>query len=90
LLTLVVFAVLIAGAFYLRSTLREKQPRPEMTEEQIRQKWRELGFFCELDDEKKIWILTGSRAGLLFFPDLLLGYVNDPGNAADGSKKHYD
>ncbi len=61
-----------------------------MTEEQIRQKWRELGFFCELDDERKIWILTGSRAGLLFFSDLLLGYVNDPSNAADGTKKRYD
>jgi len=25
----------------------------------------------------------------LYFPDLLLGYVNDPQNAADGSKQHY-
>ena len=90
-LTLLVLAILVGGGFYLRSTLvSPKQPRPELTEEQIRQKWRELGFFCELDDEKKIWILTGSRAGLLFFPDLLLGYVNDPSNAADGSKRHYD
>ncbi len=61
-----------------------------MTEEQIRQKWRELGVCCELDDARKIWILTGSRAGLLFFSDLLLGYVNDPSNAADGTKKRYD
>jgi hypothetical protein len=89
--SLVVLAILVGGGFYLRSTLvGVKQPRAELTEEQIRQKWRELGFFCELDDEKKVWILTGSRAGLLFFPDLLLGYVNDPGNAADGSTQHYD
>ena len=74
----------------MRSVLREKEPpRPGMTEEQIKQKWRELGFFCELDDEKRIWTLTGSRAGLLYFPDLLLGYVTDPGNAADGNQKHY-
>ena len=88
---IIVLAILVGGGFYLRSTLvREKQPRPEMTEEKIKQQWRELGFFCELDDEKKIWILTGSRAGLLFFPDLLLGFVADPANARDGSQKHYD
>ena len=50
-----------------------------MTEDQIKQKWRELGFFCELDDQKKTWTLTGSRARLLFFPDVLLGYVNRSG-----------
>lgn len=89
--SLIVLAILVGGGFYLRNTLvGGKQPRAELTEEQIRQKWRELGFFCELDDEKRIWVLTGSRAGLLFFPDLLLGYVNDPSNATEGSKKHYD
>lgn len=88
-LTIALFAILIAGGFYLRSALRQDDPRPGLTEEQIKQRWRELGFFCELDDEKKIWTLTGSRAGLLFFPDLLLGYVADPGNATDGNQKHY-
>jgi hypothetical protein len=76
--------------FYLRSVIRgEKEPRAAITEEQIKQKWRELGFFCELDDQKRTWTLSGSRAGLLFFPDLLLGYVNDPENAKDGNQKHY-
>ena len=60
-----------------------------MTDEQIKQKWRELGFFCELDDQKRTWTLTGSRSGLLYFPDLLLGYVADPENALDGATKHY-
>jgi hypothetical protein len=60
-----------------------------MSDQKIAQQWRELGFFCELDAENKVWTLTGSRAGLLFFPDLLLGYVADPGNAADGNKKQY-
>lgn len=89
-LTVVVFAILIAGGFYLRSVLRgEHDPHPEMSDQQIKQKWRELGFFCEIDEQKKVWTLTGSRAGLLYFPDLLLGYVNDPENAADSAHKHY-
>jgi len=87
--TLALFAVMIAGGLYLRSVLREKEPQPGMTEDQIRQQWRALGFFCELDDQEKMWTLTGSRAGLLFFPDLLFGYATDPENAADGSQKHY-
>jgi hypothetical protein len=90
LLTFSVFAVLIAMGFYLRSMMREKEhPRLELTEDAIKQKWRELGFFCELDNEKRTWTLTGSRAGLLYFPDLLLGYVNDPANATDGDHKEY-
>jgi hypothetical protein len=89
--SLVILAILVAGGFYARSMMvREKEPpRTGMTEDQIKQKWRELGFFCELDDQKRTWTLTGSRAGLLYFPDLLLGYVNDPANAIDGTHKHY-
>jgi hypothetical protein len=60
-----------------------------MTDEQIKQQWRKLGFYCELDDEKKRWTLTGSRAGLLYFPDLLLGYVADPQHASDRENEHY-
>jgi hypothetical protein len=89
--SILILAILVAGGFYARSMMvREKEPpRSGMTEEQIKQKWRELGFFCELDDQKRTWTLTGSRAGLLYFPDLLLGYVNDPANATDGVHKHY-
>ena len=60
-----------------------------MTEERIKQEWRKLGFYCEMDREKKLWTLTGSRAGLLYFSDLLLGYITDPKNAADGEHQHY-
>jgi hypothetical protein len=60
-----------------------------MTDEQIKQQWRKLGFFCELDDQKKVWTLTASRAGLLYFPDLLLGYVADPQNASDRAHQRY-
>ena len=81
-----ILAILVAGGFYARSMMREKeQPRSGMTEEQIKQKWRELGFFCELDDQKRTWTLTGSRAGLLYFPDLPRGCVNDPANAIPGT-----
>jgi hypothetical protein len=51
--------------------------------------WRKLGFFCVLDAEKRVWVLTGSRKGLLYFPDLLLGYVADPKNATNGALEHY-
>ena len=73
----------------MRSILRPEAPHAQLTEDQIKQQWRRLGFFCELDDQKKVWTLTGSRAGLLYFPDLLLGYVADPQNAIDGQRKHY-
>jgi hypothetical protein len=90
LLPLLFLAILVAGGFYVRSLLREKEPpRPEMGEEQIKQQWRKLGFYCELDDQKREWILTGSRAGLLYFPDLLLGFVADPRNALDNAREHY-
>ena len=68
---------------YRRSQQGEVAPPIALTDEQIRQQWRKLGFFCELDDQKKTWTLTGSEAGLLYFPDLLLGYVNDPKNAQE-------
>jgi hypothetical protein len=91
LLFLTIATILIAGGFYMyrRSQLPDEQPRPDMTDEHIREQWRKLGFFCELDDQKKVWRLTGSRAGLLFFPDLLLGYVADPRFASNGAKEHY-
>ena len=74
---------------YRRGQQAESHPPAALTEEQIKQQWRRLGFFCELDDQKKLWTLTGDRRGLLYFPDLLLGYVNDPENAADRAQKHY-
>lgn len=90
-LPLIFVAILVAGAVYvyLQKDVSPPPPPPGMTEEQIKQQWRKLGFFCELDAEKKLWTLTGSRAGLLYFPDLLLGYVADPKNAADREHQHF-
>ena len=90
-LPLLFAAVLIAAAvvLYRRRGLAPEQPPPAMTQDRIKQEWRKLGFYCEMDREKKLWTLTGSRAGLLYFPDLLLGYVADPQNAPDGGHQHY-
>ena len=48
--------------------------------EQTRQEWREFGFFYSIDDERKEWQLTGSRAGLLKFVAMLLGYASNSRN----------
>ena len=84
-------ALIFAGALllYRRSKETEEHPPADITNERVKQQWRELGFFCELDDQKRLWTLTGSRSGLLYFPDLLLGYVSDPKNGRDGEKKNY-
>jgi hypothetical protein len=74
---------------YRREASRPSEPRPDLTNEDIGKRWRELGFFCELDDENKVWTLAASRAGLLHFSDLLRGYIADPENASDGARKHY-
>jgi hypothetical protein len=89
--SLMLVAILIGGGLYMywRKALHEEQPRPQMTNAQINQQWRELGFFCELDDQKKTWTLTGSRAGLLHFPDLLRGYIADPLTKSNGEHKQY-
>jgi hypothetical protein len=90
LLPLLFLVIVVAGGLYVRSMMREQEsPHPEITEDQIKTGWRKLGFFCELDAEKRVWVLTGSRAGLLYFPDLLLGYVADPKNATNGALEHY-
>jgi hypothetical protein len=91
LLPLALAAIVFAAAVYMyrRSSVSQEPPRTGMTDEQIKQHWRELGFYCELDTQEKLWTLTGSRAGLLYFPDLLLGYVADPRHASDGEHQHY-
>lgn len=80
-----------AGGLYMyrRGELHVKQAPADMTQEQIKTGWRKLGFFCELDDQRRAWTLTGSRSGLLYFPDLLLGYVGDPENASNGKRAHF-
>ena len=54
-----------------------------------REEWRELGFFCDRDDQKKEWRLIGSRLGLLGFRDVLLDYVEDTSNDYQSEHEHY-
>ena len=53
----------------------------EATNRATMREWRELGFFYDRDDGNKVWKLTGSRAGLLRFRDVLLSFVADPRKA---------
>jgi hypothetical protein len=91
LLPFTLIAIVLAAAIYMyrRGDVTQPAPPPAMSDEQIKQGWRKLGFYCEMDTQKRQWRLTGSRAGLLYFPDLLLGFVADPKNATDGEKEHY-
>ncbi len=57
--------------------------------EATRREWRQLGFFYELDDESKAWRLTGSRAGLLRFVDILHSYIKKPRHDFIGEHSHY-
>ncbi len=61
----------------------------EAMNEVTRREWRELGFFYDRDDEKKTWILIGSRNGLLKFRKLLLDYVGNPRNAQQSEHEHF-
>ena len=90
-LLLTLIATAVAGAVYMyrRGQVNQAPAQPAISDEQIKQAWRKLGFYCEVDTQKRQWKLTGSRAGLLYFPDLLLGFVADPKNAIDGEKEHY-
>jgi hypothetical protein len=55
----------------------------------LRQKWRELGFFYDYDEQQACWRLVGSRAGLLKFCDLLQAYADNPKNDQPSEHDHY-
>ena len=61
----------------------------DATNQSTRREWRELGFFYDRDDQAKVWQLTGSRAGLLRFRDVLRSYAADPGNDLKSEHQHY-
>lgn len=89
LLTLVAILFAVGLVLYRRRSSVEKSPPAELTTEQIKQQWRKLGFFCELDDRDRAWTLTGSRDGLLRFRDLLVAYADDPKHALQSEHEHY-
>src|SRR5271154_6348013 len=61
----------------------------DATNQATKREWRELGFHYHRDDQRKVWKLTGSRAGLLRFRDALLSYVANPRNALKSEHRHY-
>jgi hypothetical protein len=61
----------------------------DATNQSTRREWRELGFFYDRDDQAKMWQLTGSRAGLLRFRDVLRSYAADPRNELKSEHEHY-
>src|SRR3954466_13369192 len=61
----------------------------DATNQSTRREWRELGFFYDRDDQAKLWQLTGSRAGLLRFRDVLRSYAADPQNQLQSEHEHY-
>jgi hypothetical protein len=89
LLAFVAILFAVGLILYRRRSLAEKPPAAQLTTGQIKQEWRKLGFFCELDDRDRTWTLTGSRAGLLHFRDLLLAYVADPRHGLQSEYEHY-
>jgi hypothetical protein len=61
----------------------------DITNRATRLEWRELGFFYDRDDQAKVWKLTGSRAGLLRFRDILFSYTANTRNATQSEHEHY-
>src|ERR1700722_5875792 len=61
----------------------------EATNRATMREWRELGFFYDRDDGNKVWKLTGSRAGLLRFRDVLLSFVAHPRKVQNSEHEHF-
>jgi hypothetical protein len=57
--------------------------------DETKEEWRELGFYYDRYDEKKQWILTGSKSGLLQFSELLKTYAGNPHNERLSEHDHY-
>jgi len=54
-----------------------------------KREWRELGFHYDRDDERKEWIFTGSRSGLVKLSAIFKGYALDERNNAEFEHNHY-
>ncbi len=55
----------------------------------VRDEWRDLGFFYELDESSRTWIFVGSKGGLLKMCDILRAYVDQPSNRQISEHEHY-
>ncbi|KRA74499.1 hypothetical protein ASD78_13630 [Lysobacter sp. Root667] len=54
-----------------------------------REEWREFGFFYTSDDSAKEWLLSGDKAGLLGFADMLDAYAAEPRFATKSEHEHF-
>ena len=61
----------------------------ERTNETTQLEWRELGFFYDQDETKKVWRLVGSKSGLGQFARLLREYAANPARASVPQHDHY-
>jgi hypothetical protein len=53
------------------------------------EEWRDLGFHYDLNDDHRIWTLTGSPSGLSRFAQLLRQFASDPRNDVRFEHDHY-
>ena len=63
--------------------------RYRSADDMVREKWRELGFFCDIDDGARRWRLVGAKGGLQRFAELLRGYASDPVHALLSEHDHF-
>ena len=61
----------------------------EVTKQHTIKEWRELGFFCDLDEDAKTWRFIGSLTGLRKFCNLLNEYTLDKKNETVSEHEHY-
>ena len=59
------------------------------TNEATRQEWRDLGFFYDVIEDRREWLIRGDRNGLLRFADLLSDYSANSRNASLSEHDHY-
>jgi hypothetical protein len=58
-------------------------------DEVTQRKWRDLGFFCDRDDDAKEWRLIGANAGLRQFAHAMQKYAAKPSNHLISEPKHF-
>jgi hypothetical protein len=61
----------------------------ETVNKSTRREWRDLGFFYEVDEDRREWRLVGSRSGLLNFRDLLMRYAANSQHETRSEHDHY-
>jgi hypothetical protein len=61
----------------------------DAVDDAIRAEWRELGFFCEVDDDAAEWRVSGSIAGIQRFAGLLTRYACTPVKELISEHEHF-